>query len=46
MNTPKKMVFEDFVSPNHKENKLSYDDAFKRFFSRKAVLAVLLRDNT
>lgn len=46
MNTPKKMVFEDSVSPNHKENKLFYDDAFKRFFSRKAVLAVLLRDNT
>lgn len=44
MNTPKKMIFEDSVSSNHKENKLSYDDAFKRFFSRKAVLAVLLRE--
>lgn len=44
MNTPKKMIFEDSVSSNHKENKLSYDDAFKRFFSRKAVLAVLLKE--
>lgn len=37
METPKKMMFEDSVSSNHKDNKLSYDDAFKRFFSRKAV---------
>ena len=44
MNTPKKMVFEDSVSLNLKENKLSYDDAFKRFFSRKAALAVLLKE--
>lgn len=44
METPKKMMFEDSVSSNHKDNKLSYDDAFKRFFSRKAVLAVLLKE--
>ena len=45
MNTPKKMIFGDSVSPNHKDNKLSYDDdAFKRLFSRKAVLAVLLKE--
>lgn len=44
METPKKMMFEDSVSSNHKDNKLSYDDAFKRSFSRKAVLAALLKE--
>lgn len=38
METPKKMMFEDSVSSNHKDNKLSYDDAFKRFFSRNPQL--------
>lgn len=44
METPKKMMFEDSVSSNHKDNKLSYDDAFKRSFSRKTVLAALLKE--
>ena len=38
------MIFDDSASSNRKENKLSYDDAFKRFFSRKAALAVLLKE--
>lgn len=37
MNIPKKMIFDDSASSNRKENKLSYDDAFKRFFSRKLL---------
>lgn len=39
------MIFDDSASSNRKENKLSYDDdAFKRFFSRKAALAVPLKE--
>lgn len=45
MNEPRKMLFDTNIKSSlESENRRAYDTAFKNFFKRKAVLAIMLKE--